>query len=163
TIGVAGMGIGVSMGINPAMIAGAVMSGSYFGDKMSPLSDTTNLASELTNTDLFVHIKHMMYTTIQCLLIALVAYLFIGITVSGTASSADIQEMLTTMDENFVISPWLLLVPALVILCIIMKVKAVPALVIGVFLGIICSIFVQGESLANSTSFLMNGFVMESG
>ena len=165
TIGVAGMGIGVSMGINPAMIAGAVISGSYFGDKMSPLSDTTNLASGLTNTDLFVHIKHMMYTTIPGLLIALVAYFFIGINVIGsnTASSADIQEMLTTMDENFVISPWLLLVPALVILCIIMKVKAVPALVIGVFLGIICSIFVQGESLANSTSFLMNGFVMESG
>src|SRR5699024_336666 len=147
TIGVAGMGIGVSMGINPAMIAGAVISGSYFGDKMSPLSDTTNLASGLTNTDLFVHIKHMMYTTIPGLIIALVAYFFIGINVIGsnTASSADIQEMLTTMDENFVISPWLLLVPALVILCIIMKVKAVPALVIGVFLGIICSIFVQGE------------------
>ena len=93
TIGVAGMGIGVSMGINPAMIAGAVISGSYFGDKMSPLSDTTNLASGLTNTDLFVHIKHMMYTTIPGLLIALVAYFFIGINVIGsnTASSADIQ------------------------------------------------------------------------
>src|SRR5699024_11273317 len=100
----------------------------------------------------------MMYTTIPGLIIALVAYFFIGINVIGsnTASSADIQEMLTTMDENFVISPWLLLVPALVILCIIMKVKAVPALVIGVFLGIICSIFVQGESLANSASFLLN-------
>lgn len=163
TIGVAGMGIGVSMGINPAMIAGAVISGAYFGDKMSPLSDTTNLASGLTNTDLFVHIKHMFYTTIPGLIIALIAFFFIGINVIGTNTSSpeDIEIMMASMNENFVISPWLLLVPALVILCIILKIKAVPALVIGIFLGTICAIFVQGETLAASASFLMNGFVME--
>jgi Na+/H+ antiporter len=140
TIGVAGMGIGMSMGINPAMIAGAVISGSYFGDKMSPLSDTTNLAAGLTNTDLFVHIKHMLYMTIPGLIIALSAFFIIGINVIGssTASPEDIQIMMTSMSENFVISPWLLLVPGLVILCIILKITAVPALVIGVFLGIIC-------------------------
>lgn len=164
TIGVAGMGIGVSMGINPAMIAGAVISGSYFGDKMSPLSDTTNLAAGLTNTDLFVHIKHMLYTTIPGLLVALTVFFFIGINVIGsnTTSPEDIQVMMTSMSENFVISPWLLLVPGLVILCIILKIKAVPALVVGVLLGIICTLFVQGESLADSASFLMNGFVLES-
>ncbi|CEA02371.1 Na(+)/H(+) antiporter NhaC [Jeotgalicoccus saudimassiliensis] len=164
TIGVAGMGIGVSMGINPAMIAGAVISGAYFGDKMSPLSDTTNLASGLTNTDLFVHIKHMLYTTVPGLIVALTVFFFIGINVIGTntASPEDIQVMLASMDENFVISPWLLAVPVLVILCIIMKVKAVPALAVGVFLGFICSILVQGETLADSASFLMNGFVLES-
>ena len=164
TIGVAGMGIGVSMGINPAMIAGAVISGSYFGDKMSPLSDTTNLAAGLTNTDLFVHIKHMLYTTIPGLIVALTVFFFIGINVIGsnTTSPEDIQIMMTSMNENFVISPWLLSVPGLVILCIILKIKAVPALVIGVLLGIICALFVQGESLADSASFLMNGFVLES-
>lgn len=164
TIGVAGMGIGMSMGINPAMIAGAVISGSYFGDKMSPLSDTTNLAAGLTNTDLFVHIKHMLYTTIPGLIIALSAFFIIGINVIGssTASPEDIQIMMTSMSENFVISPWLLLVPGLVILCIILKITAVPALVIGVFLGIICTLFVQGETLADSASYLMNGFVLES-
>ncbi|WP_213809608.1 Na+/H+ antiporter NhaC [Jeotgalicoccus sp. WY2] len=164
TIGVAGMGIGVSMGINPAMIAGAVISGSYFGDKMSPLSDTTNLAAGLTNTDLFVHIKHMLYTTIPGLLVALTVFFFIGINVIGsnTTSPEDIQVMMTSMSENFIISPWLLLVPGLVILCIILKIKAVPALVIGVLLGFLCSIFVQGETLADSASFLMNGFVLES-
>ena len=164
TIGVAGMGIGMSMGINPAMIAGAVISGSYFGDKMSPLSDTTNLAAGLTNTDLFVHIKHMLYTTIPGLIIALSAFFIIGINVIGssTASPEDIQIMMTSMSENFVISPWLLLVPGLVILCIILKITAVPALVIGVFLGIICALFVQGETLADSASYLMNGFVLES-
>lgn len=164
TIGVAGMGIGMSMGINPAMIAGAVISGSYFGDKMSPLSDTTNLAAGLTNTDLFVHIKHMLYTTIPGLIIALSAFFIIGINVIGssTASPEDIQIMMTSMSDNFVISPWLLLVPGLVILCIILKITAVPALVIGVLLGIICALFVQGETLADSASYLMNGFVLES-
>lgn len=164
TIGVAGMGIGVSMGINPAMIAGAVISGSYFGDKMSPLSDTTNLAAGLTNTDLFVHIKHMLYTTVPGLIVALTVFFFIGINIIGnnTASPEDIQIMMTSMNENFIISPWLLLVPGLVILCIILKIKAVPALVIGVLLGFLCSIFVQGETLADSASFLMNGFVLES-
>ena len=164
TIGVAGMGIGMSMGINPAMIAGAVISGSYFGDKMSPLSDTTNLAAGLTNTDLFVHIKHMLYTTIPGLIIALSVFFIIGINVIGssTASPEDIQIMMTSMSDNFVISPWLLLVPGLVILCIILKITAVPALVIGVLVGIICALFVQGETLADSASYLMNGFVLES-
>ncbi|WP_052254872.1 Na+/H+ antiporter NhaC [Salinicoccus sp. YB14-2] len=164
TIGVAGMGIGMSMGINPAMIAGAVISGSYFGDKMSPLSDTTNLASGLTNTDLFVHIRHMLYTTVPGLIVALIVFFIIGINVigSGTASPEDIQAMMTSMNENFVISPWLLLVPALVILCIIFKVQAVPALVIGVVLGFICNILIQGDSLADAASILMNGYVLES-
>lgn len=78
TVGVAGMGIGLSMGIPAPIIAGAVISGAYFGDKMSPLSDTTNLASGLTNTDLFVHIKHMFYTTVPGILIALAVYGIIG-------------------------------------------------------------------------------------
>src|SRR5699024_9402424 len=162
TIGVAGMGIGIS--INPAMIAGAVISGAYFGDKMSPLSDTTNLASGLTNTDLFVHIRHMLYTTVPGLIVALIVFFIIGINVigSGTASPEDIQAMMTSMNENFVISPWLLLVPALVILCIIFKVQAMPALVIGVVLGFICNIFIQGDSLADAASILMNGYVLES-
>lgn len=76
TVGVAGMGIGLSMDIPAGMIAGAVISGSYFGDKMRPLSDTTNLASGLTGTDLFDHIKHMFFTTIPGIIIALIAYFF---------------------------------------------------------------------------------------
>lgn len=165
TIGVAGMGIGMSMDINAAMIAGAVISGSYFGDKMSPLSDTTNLAAGLTNTDLFEHIRHMMYTTIPGLVIALAAYLIIGLNVIGSAGASpeDIRAMMTGMRENFVISPWLLIVPALVILFIILKVKAVPALIAGVLLGVICTIFVQGDTLADAASTLMNGYVLESG
>lgn len=78
TIGVAGMGIGLSMGIPAAMIAGAIISGAYFGDKMSPLSDTTNLASGLTDTDLFDHIKYMLYTTVPGITIALIVYAILG-------------------------------------------------------------------------------------
>ena len=165
TIGVAGMGIGMSMEINAAMIAGAVISGSYFGDKMSPLSDTTNLAAGLTNTDLFEHIRHMMYTTIPGLIVALTAYFIIGINIIGgsTASPEDIQAMMSGMSENFVISPWLLIVPALVIVFIILKVKAVPALIAGVVLGVICTIFIQGDTLADAASTLMDGYVLESG
>ncbi len=165
TIGVAGMGIGMSMEINAAMIAGAVISGSYFGDKMSPLSDTTNLAAGLTNTDLFEHIRHMMYTTIPGLVVALTAYFIIGINVIGgsTASPEDIQAMMSGMSGNFVISPWLLIVPALVIVFIILKVKAVPALIAGVILGVICTILIQGDTLADAASTLMNGYVLESG
>ena len=78
TIGVAGMGIGLSMGIPAPMVAGAIISGSYFGDKMSPLSDTTNLAAGLSNTDLFAHIRHMLFTTVPGLIITLIVYAVLG-------------------------------------------------------------------------------------
>ena len=136
TIGVAGMGIGISMGIPAAMVAGAVISGSYFGDKMSPLSDTTNLAAGITGTDLFEHIKHMVYTTIPGLLIALIAYFFLGRKFDGSADeSGEINAILSTLDSNFTISPWLLLVPLAVVVMVAKKVPAMPALAIGVFLG----------------------------
>lgn len=122
TIGVAGMGIGLSMGIPAAMIAGAVISGSYFGDKMSPLSDTTNLAAGLTDTNLFDHIKHMFYTTIPALLISLVVFGILGRQFSS--SSMDIEKIegtLSVLQESFVITPWLLLVPVIVIVLVAKK------------------------------------------
>ena len=105
-----------------------------------------------------------MFTTVPGLIVSLIVFFIIGINVIGTNTSSpeDIQVMMTSMNENFVISPWLLLVPALVILCIVLKVKAVPALIVGVILGTLCAILVQGETLAASVSFLMNGFVLES-
>lgn len=165
TVGVAGMGIGMSMGINPAMIAGAVVSGAYFGDKMSPLSDTTNLAAGLTHTDLFDHIKHMMWTTIPGLIIAIVAFFFIGINVTKNQSidAENVEAMLTSMNENFVISPWLFLVPVAVIVLIFFKMPAAPALLVGAFLGFICHIFVQGGAFSAAVDTLTNGFVIDSG
>lgn len=122
TIGVAGMGIGLSMGIPAAMIAGAVISGAYFGDKMSPLSDTTNLAAGLTGTNLFDHIKHMLYTTIPALVIALVVFGIMGRKFADVSMKS--EEILTTlkvMEESFVISPLLLLVPVGVIVLVAKK------------------------------------------
>lgn len=99
TVGDAGMGIGLSMDINPAMIAGAVVSGAYFGDKMSPLSDTTTLASGLTHVDLFDHIRHMLWTTVPALIITFIAFFFIGTNVIGgeNVSTEKIDEMMFTM------------------------------------------------------------------
>ncbi|SIP99419.1 Na+/H+ antiporter NhaC [Marinobacterium stanieri] len=164
TIGIAGMGIGISMGIPAPMVAGAVITGAYFGDKMSPLSDTTNLASGLTGTDLFVHIKHMLFTTIPGLLIALAVYWYISTGfVSGDAELARINTTLTVLNDSFLISPWLLLVPLTVIALVAKKVPALPALVVGVVLGFLCQIFVQGDDVATAMSALQNGYVIESG
>lgn len=164
TVGVAGMGIGLSMGINPGMIAGAVISGAYFGDKLSPLSDTTNLAAGLTNTDLFDHIRHMLYTTIPGLLVALTAFFFIGrnIATNGNASSEDISTMMASMQENFVITPWLLLVPLAVIIFIILKMPALPALFIGIALGFLAHVFIQGGGIIEAVITLMDGYAIES-
>ena len=164
TIGVAGMGIGVSMGIPAAMVAGAVISGAYFGDKMSPLSDTTNLAAGITETPLFTHIKHMVYTTIPGLIIALVVYFIIGRQFAGTAVDiGNINSILSALESNFVISPWLLLVPLAVIVLVAKKVPALPALTIGVLLGWLCYVFIQGGSVADAVNTLHDGFVISSG
>lgn len=164
TVGVAGMGIGLSMEIPAPMIAGAVISGSYFGDKMSPMSDTTNLASGLTNTDLFVHIKHMFYTTIPAIVIALIVFFFLGRQFGGenAASPEEVTGMMAALQENFIISPWLLLVPVAMILCIVLfKMPAIPALVVGIVLGFLCHLFVQGGDVGDAVGALQSGYVIE--
>ena len=164
TIGVAGMGIGISMGIPAPMIAGAIISGAYFGDKMSPLSDTTNLAAGITGTDLFEHIKHMFYTTIPALVIALIVYYFIGRQFGNSElNNQNIVDIMTVLNNNFVISPWLLLVPVIVIALVAMKVPAIPSLVIGIFLGWMCHIFVQGGTVAEAVNTLQVGYAIETG
>jgi Na+:H+ antiporter, NhaC family len=164
TIGVAGMGIGMSMGIPAPMVAGAIISGSYFGDKMSPLSDTTNLAAGITGTDLFAHIRHMIYTTIPAFLIAVGVYWYLGRDFSNTGvDNQQILEIMNVIQSNFVISPWLLLVPATVILLVAFKVPALPALTVGVFLGWITQFTVQGGAIADAVNTLQNGFAIETG
>jgi NhaC family Na+:H+ antiporter len=164
TIGVAGMGIGLSMGIPAPMIAGAIISGAYFGDKMSPLSDTTNLAAGVVGVDLFVHIKHMFYTTIPGLIIALVVYAFLGRKfTASTINNDNIVEIMNQLQANFVISPWLLLVPATVIVLVAKKVPALPALTIGVILGFLAQIVIQGGAIGDAVNTLNDGFFIESG
>lgn len=164
TIGVAGMGIGLSMGIPAPMIAGAIISGSYFGDKMSPLSDTTNLASGLTNTDLFEHVKHMFYTTIPALIISLGIFAWLGRRFADVGmDTKEIQNTLHVMQDSFIISPWLLLVPVIVIVLVAKKVPAVPALIIGIFLGALSQIFIQGGSVSSAVNALQEGFKIQTG
>lgn len=164
TIGVAGMGIGLSMGIPAAVIAGAVISGAYFGDKMSPLSDTTNLAAGLTGTDLFVHIRHMLFTTIPGIIIALVVYAFLGTKYkSSNIDQASIDQTVSMLEQSFVISPFLLLIPLAVIVLVAFKVPAIPALVVGVLLGFLSQIFIQGGNVADAVGALQSGYVIETG
>ena len=164
TIGVAGMGIGLSMGIPAPMIAGAIISGAYFGDKMSPLSDTTNLAAGLTNTDLFVHIRHMLYTTIPGLVIALVVYGLLGLNFAdGKLDTEGMNQTAQVLQDSFVISPWLLIIPLLVIVLVAKKVPAIPALIVGILLGFFAQILVQGGSFAEAVASLQSGFVINTG
>lgn len=164
TIGVAGMGIGLSMGIPAPMIAGAIISGSYFGDKMSPLSDTTNLASGLTGTDLFVHIRHMLYTTIPGFGIALGVYAILGRNFGkGDMDAANIEQTMRVLQDSFVISPFLLIIPLIVIILVAKRVPAIPALIIGILLGFLSQIFIQGGNLTNAVAALQSGFVIDTG
>ncbi|WP_147630161.1 Na+/H+ antiporter NhaC [Staphylococcus xylosus] len=164
TVGVASMGIGISMGISPGMVAGAVICGSYFGDKMSPLSDTTNLASGLTGVDLFEHIKHMFYTTIPALVISLIVFFFIGQRFGGRNFDAkNIKDILATMQDNFLITPWLLLIPIIVIALVVVKVPAIPAICVGIILGFFAQIFLQGGSITEALTALQTGYTIESG
>lgn len=164
TLGVAGMGIGISIGIPAPMVAGAIVSGAYFGDKLSPLSDTTNLAAGITNTELFEHIKHMLSTTLPAFIIALGVYFYLG--QSFNSDSVDlnkIDEIIKAMEKHFVISPWLLLVPVTVVALVAKKVPALPALFAGILLGWICHVFVQGGEVSVAVKTLHDGYKIESG
>lgn len=144
TVGIALIGIGQTMGINPGMTAGAVISGAYFGDKISPLSDTTNLASAMAGSELFDHIKYMLITTVPSILVSLVVFLIIGFNISASGSP-DISDKLNAIDAAFNISPWLFLVPAVVIFLIVKKTQPLVALLAGALLGGIVAIIAQPE------------------
>jgi NhaC family Na+:H+ antiporter len=152
TVGIALIGIGSALGIPTGMIAGAVISGAYFGDKMSPLSDTTNLAPAMAGTDLFTHIKYMAYTTLPTIIITLIAFGIMSMTID-TTGSADISGLLGTIKTTFNITPYLFIVPLVVIALILFKTKPLIALGTGVVLAAIFSIIFQENvliSLADS-------------
>lgn len=144
TIGIALIGIGNSLGIEAAMTAGAVISGGYFGDKMSPMSDTTNLAPAMAGTDLVTHIRYMTLTTFPSILITIIIFLIIGLTteVSGNVNP---DEILTAITNRFTITPWLFVVPVIVIALIVKKTPPLIALLIGTLLGAIFAALFQQE------------------
>ena len=150
TVGIALVGIGSALGIPTGMIAGAVISGAYFGDKMSPLSDTTNLAPAMAGTDLFTHIKYMAITTVPTIIVTLIVFAVLSATID-TTGSADISNLLITIDNTFQISPLLFLVPGIVIIMILLKMKPLVALSTGVVLAGVFAFIFQGD-LLNSLS-----------
>ncbi|TCK68980.1 transporter (NhaC family) [Winogradskyella wandonensis] len=147
TVGIALVGIGTALGISPGMIAGAVISGAYFGDKMSPLSDTTNLAPAMAGTDLFTHIKYMSLTTVPTIVVTLIVFGIISASIEPTGN-ADISNLLTSINNTFNITPWLFLVPIVVIALILAKTKPLIALLSGVILAAIFALIFQPEVLS---------------
>tara|TARA_B100000886_G_scaffold143869_1_gene97794 strand:+ start:7202 stop:8626 length:1425 start_codon:yes stop_codon:yes gene_type:complete len=158
TVGIALLGIGNALDISNGLTAGAIISGAYFGDKMSPLSDTTNLAPAMAGTDLFTHIRYMMYTTIPSFVISLLIFLFIGLSMNNTQNSDDIINLLMAIETSFNISPWLFLVPVIVILLIMKKVPALPALFVGTLLGGIFAIIFQPHLIIELSGIDSNYF-----
>ncbi|WXR62940.1 Na+/H+ antiporter NhaC [Peptostreptococcaceae bacterium AGR-M142] len=164
TVGIALLGVGQGLGIPVEMVAGAIISGAYFGDKMSPLSDTTNLAPAMAGATLFDHIRHMIYTTGPALLIALVLYGFLGMKYAGQElDTQSINSILTTLSSNFNLNPILLLPPIAVIAMVILKVPAVPGLIAGTGLGGLFAFMFQKASLKSIIDVMHYGYSIESG
>jgi len=143
TIGIALIGVGQALGISQGLVAGAVISGAYFGDKMSPLSDTTNLAPAMAGTDLFTHIRYMTITTVPAMSVTLIIFLIIGFTYKFDAAPGDIEIVLEAIESKFRITPWLMIVPAFLIFIIVKKIPPLPALLAGSLIGGIFAIIFQ--------------------
>ncbi|MGL5610814.1 Na+/H+ antiporter NhaC [Cetobacterium sp.] len=164
TVGIALLGVGQGLGMPLPLVAGTIISGAYFGDKMSPLSDSTNLAAAVTEVKLFDHIGHMLKTTSVSFVIALILYGFVGMKYSGSAlDTAQINQLLDALKQHFHISPILLLPPILVVSIVIMKVPAVPGLLCGGILGGIFAIIFQKSTLADVILVSHYGFNSQSG
>lgn len=165
TVGVALFGIGEALGIPSAITAGAIVSGAYFGDKMSPLSDTTNLAPSVSDTNVFDHIRHMMFTTTPTYVICIIIYGVLGFVFAGDGlgESQQVQVTLDTLGANFVIHPLLLLPPLLVLVMVILRIPALPGLLGAALLGMLSALFVQGASFGSLLQGVMNGFSASTG
>ena len=164
TVGIAVMGVGLVLGYNPAMVAGAVISGAYFGDKLSPLSETTNMAPGIIGVNLFEHIRYMLYTTIPAWVITIILFLILGIfNRTEITDVSDITLLQEQLDDIFIINPWLILVPITVLGMIMCKMPAIPGLVIGSLLGAIVAFFVQGETMTSILNMMIVGFEKQTG
>lgn len=144
TVGIALIGIGGALGFDLGMVAGAVISGAYFGDKLSPMSDTTNLAPAMAGTDLFTHIRYMTYTTIPTYIFSLILFIILGLSVE-VSGDANTDELLNSITASFNVTPVLFLVPVIVIGLIVKKTEPLVALLVGTLLAGIFAIIFQPE------------------
>ena len=160
TIGIALIGVGTGLGISPAMSAGAIITGAYFGDKMSPLSDTTNLAPAMAGSTLFDHIRHMIWTVTPSLLIALVVYTILGLKVDKSASLDIVDPMRQSCLINFNLNLWMLLPPVLVIVIVALKIPAIPGIMGGIVAGMVIGSVFNGINLADWPGILHYGYTV---
>ncbi len=148
TVGIALIGIAKALDIPLSMTAGAILSGAYFGDKLSPLSDTTNLAPAMAGTDLFTHIRYMILTTVPTITITLLLFVIIGLNLD-VSGDTDTSSILNAIQDSFNINPWLFVIPSIVIALIIKKVSPLIALLLGTILGAIAALIFQPDIVAH--------------
>ncbi|WP_286170614.1 Na+/H+ antiporter NhaC [Bacillus sp. NTK071] len=162
TIGIAMMGIGSAMGVNPALAAGAVISGACFGDKMSPLSDTTNFAPAVAKVDLFTHIRHMMRTTIPAIIVTVIFFFMMSKNLSTSVNPEDMQNAIKVLRSEFNLSIWTLIPPLIVLVLAVRRVPVLLTLFAGLLAGIVVAVLTQSVYSATSIlSTMQNGFVSE--
>lgn len=164
TVGIALIAVGGGLGINPAMTAGAIISGAYFGDKMSPMSDTTNLAPAVAEADIFDHIRSMVYTSGPAFLITLVFYGVMGLKYTGhNVNSEAIVTTMETLKATFNLNPLVLLPPVVVIAMAVMKKPAIPTLLVSSAMAAAMAMIFQGNSLTEIATIMDTGFKSETG
>lgn len=162
TVGIAMMGVGAGLGVNPAITAGAVVSGAWFGDKMSPMSDSTIMCSTITETYIMDHIKAMMQTTIPAAVVSLVIYLGIGIGISGDSYDAStVDSIMNGLKGMFHINLIPVIPIVVVIVMILMKKGTIVSMMSGTVVAILIAVFYQGYSVADMGTFLYSGFTCE--
>jgi Na+:H+ antiporter, NhaC family len=163
TAGLALIGMSQVLGISPGMAAGAIISGAYFGDKMSPLSDSTNMVSAMSGANLFTHIKHMLWTTTPAYIITAVIFGIIDSTHGGTTSGEEITLILNYLNEQFHLG-FIPIIPIIVLLTLlILKKPAVTSIFVGAIVGALVAVLYQGETIATTLGTLYNGYRFESG
>lgn len=164
TIGLALMGVASTLGISPGIAAGAIICGAIFGDKMSPLSDTTVMAPGLAGAKLFEHIRHMMWTTVPAIVISLVIFTIVGATFETEATGiARVDDATAGLAEAFNVGPIALIPPVVVLILLVMKVDAFPAIGIGALLGVPIAVLYQGAEIGTVLAALWNGYVVPEG
>lgn len=162
--GLAMMGVGLAMGINPGLIAGAIICGSMFGDKMSPMSDTTNLTATVCDTPLMTHVKSMLYTTVPAYIITCIIFTVLGFQADAGAFTADaVNEMMAAMAANFHISVISVIPAVIVIVLLVMRMDALPAIMFGVVSGLAIAVAYQGVGFLACLDFMYNGFSIQTG
>lgn len=165
TVGLALMATGLGMGFPAPLLAGAIISGAYFGDSLSPLSDTTNLSSAMSNCTLFELVGHLAKSGVPSLLLSLIIYFVLGLkhTTQAGMNISTITEILQGLNNSFVISPWLLLIPVITIVFSIKKFPAIPSLIFVALMGGLAAIFIQGADIGSVVRTMTNGFTSNTG